>query len=348
MPASIHQVAARARVSVGTVSKVLNGQAIGQIAAATQTRVREAALELGYAPSAVARALVRRQSETIGVLFTLGQSSPLKIAYFAAVFDALLEAAAARGRNVMVVTGHRWENRVRSLPAFRSAHCDGYIVFIQPAETDLFAAFIEENIPFVLVSDTRDEAEITCVDVDNFAAGRAVAAHLLGLGHERFAILSPMASGRYAHDRIAGFRAGLTEAGIRNDVPAIAPEPLNWDGILAALQSLWGAPLEARPTALFCVTDFLAHFALRIFSCWETGPVRVPEEISVVGFDDIPASSEGPLGLTTIRQPFAELAQTALDFLLQQIEDGDKRGSKAFLSAPLIVRGTTAPPRSVQ
>ena len=341
MSASIHEVAARARVSVGTVSKVLNGQAAGQIAAATQERVREAALEMGYSPSAIARALVRRQSETIGVLFSLGQASPLKIAYFAAVFDALLEAAAERRRNVMVITGRQWENRAVSLPPFRSAHCDGYIVFIQPSQTDLFDAFVQENIPFVLVSDIRDEAEVTCVDVDNFAAGYQVAEHFLGLGHQRFAILSP-AAGRYAQDRIAGFRAAIAAARIQQNVPALVPDPLNWEGISETIRSLWAAPSAERPTALFCITDFLAHFALRILS--DSG-VLVPEEVSVVGFDDIPQSAEGPVGLTTMQQPFSALTQIALDLLLQQIEEGGKRGEKALLPATLIVRGTTAPPR---
>jgi len=128
---SIREVASRAGVSHGTVSKVLNDSAGAQIAAGTRDRVRRAAQELGYLPNAAARALVRRQLDAIGVVLPPGEVSPLSTPFFATAFDALVRAAADRGQTTAVLPGKIWAGAGPNLAAFFNGRCDGLVLFLQ-------------------------------------------------------------------------------------------------------------------------------------------------------------------------------------------------------------------------
>lgn len=339
---SIKEVAARAGVSLGTVSKVLNESAGAQIASGTRERVRRAARELGYSPNAVARALVRKQLDTIGVVLTGNATSPIGSPFFATLFDAVLEGAAARGQNTTVFTGRRWVDGPTSLPAFRDGRCDGLLLFYQLPESDIISTLLDARMPVVLVNDVRDDPRLSYVDVDNVAAFRSAVEHLIGLGHRRIALLSDWEHLTYVPARRDGYRRALGAAGIPFDERLVVVNGSldEMTGHFAAVMSL---PPGERPTAVAAMGDGSAIGAIAALRRlgW-----RVPEDVSVTGFNDDGTAEREHVALTTVRQPYRLIGETAVDLLLEQIEDIDRRGRRVIVPTDIVTRGTTAAPPS--
>ncbi len=344
MPVSIHEVAARAGVSLGTVSKVLNNSLGAQIAPGTKERVRVAARELGYYPSAVARALVRKQTDTLGVIFPdFDAQSPIRSGFFSLVFNEILEAAHAREQDVTILSGRSWTNARESLPRYRDGRCDGYIVFFQFPGSDLIEAFLDNKVPFVLVNDSGDDPRLSCVDVDNRESAFAATKYLLSLGHRRIAHLrGNMPDGPVA-GRFLGYKDAIEGVGLSFD-PRLSPTgDYSFESVARRVSDLMEMPITERPTALFCGADGMASSAIRVLT--RLG-LRVPGDISVLGHDDLPEAAQEHPALTTMRQPFAQIGRAVVDDLLAVIGDIQSRGKKQFLGTELIVRDSTAEPAS--
>ena len=342
MPVSIREVAARAGVSLGTVSKVLNDSTGAQIAPATRERVRVAARELGYYPSAVARALVRQRTDTLGVIFPyFDAESPIRSGFFSLVFNEILEAAHKRKQDVTILPGRSWVDTETSLPMFRDGRCDGYIVFFQDDESDLLRAFASVSLPFVLVSDCRDDERIACVDVDNRDSGLQATQFLLQMGHQRIAHLPGNIPHAPVDGRIRGYRNALESAGITFDPRFAPPGDYFFNSVSDRVARLMELPVAERPTAFFCGTDSIAFNAIRALT--RLG-LRVPEDISVVGHDDLPEAPQERPPLTTMRQPFHTIGETVVDELLAIIGKTAPLGRKHFLKTQLVVRESVAPP----
>ena len=345
MPVSIHEVAARAQVSAATVSRVLNNTTV-QIAAATRERVEQAARELQYQPSAAARALVRRQTDTFGVVLPPTDPSPLRNPFFSALLDGVLEAATARHLNIMVFTGHVGADAGgdRNLRQMRDGRCDGLLVFYQPLDNDILPTLLDANIPCTLVSDWRDDLRLPCVDVENELAAFQLTDYLLDLGHRRIALITSDTYGRFSQLRVAGFQRALKERGLFLSEGDALVATTRWgaEHVFAAVQALMELPLPERPTALMCLTDDLAAVCM---SALARLGVRVPEAVSVTGFnDDANAIRQHP-ALTTIRQPYVKLGECAIDLLLDRITSGaDAPARKLLLPTEIVVRDSTAAP----
>lgn len=342
MPVSIREVAARAGVSLGTVSKVLNNSSGAQIATGTKERVRIAALELGYYPSAVARALVRQQTDTLGVIFPqFNLESPIRGGFFSYVFNEILESAHRHEQDMTILSGRSWKNAQVSLPQFRDGRCDGYVVFFQFDGSDLIESFLDSQVPFVLVNDYRDDARLSCVDVDNHESAFAATRYLLSLGHRHIAHLPGNIPHAPVEGRLQGYKDALENAGIPFD-PRLAPAgDYYFESVAERVTNLMQLPETERPTAIFCGADGIASSALRTLA--RLG-LRVPEDVSVIGHDDLPEASQEYPSLTTMRQPFSRIGEAVVDELLSVINNIENRGSKRFLHAELIVRDSTAKP----
>lgn len=342
MPVSIREVAARAGVSLGTVSKVLNNSSGAQIATGTRERVRVAARDLGYHPSAVARALVRKQTDTLGVIFPRFTSeSPIRGGFFSYVFNEILEAAHLREQDITILSGRTWKDAQTSLPQYRDGRCDGYVVFFQFDGSDLIESFLENKVPFVLVNDCNNDPRLSCVDVDNHESAFAATRYLLSLGHRRIAHLPGNIPHGPVQGRIQGYKEALKNAGIPFD-PRLCPAgDYMFESVAERVTALMGLPEAERPTGIFCGADGMAVSTLRVLA--RLG-VRVPEDVSVVGHDDLPEASQEHPPLTTMRQPFPRIGLAVIDELLSVIGNIESRGNKRYLSAELVVRESTAKP----
>jgi len=350
---TLQDVAREAGVSAMAVSVVLNGaRSATRVSAATRLRIEEAAARLSYRPNAAARGMKRRRMEAIGVVATVN-------GYLLDVLGGILEAAAERGQNTTVFSVSDWHRDERRILGFCDGRVDGMIL-AGPQISPAFAETLGQHVPFVAIHPAEIHGGVWRVDVDNEGGAYAVVRHLTGLGHRRIAHLAGPPGQAGAHERTAGYRRALAEAGIAYDDRLVAEAFFTSHGGRAATAGLLGAaPAAGAPpfTAVFCANDASAVGCLEALA--ERG-LRVPEDVSVAGFDDAFLARMTIPQLTTARQPFGELGRRAVGMLLAQIEDGvgpAPTGGGAPEEAPaartdildvgLVVRASAGPPPSV-
>ena len=347
MPVSIRDVAAQAGVSLATVSRVLNRESSARIAPQTRERVEQAAAQLGYHPSAVARALVRRQTDTLGVVLPPTAESPLRSSFFSALLDGVLEAATTANLDTMVFTSRpSWGSRAY-LSKLRDGRCDGLILFHQPPDSDIITALLDAAVPSVMVGGWREDLRLPCVDVENTDSFFQITQHLIQQGHRRIAFMSAEKDLYFVKARQTGFRRAFEANGLTLDGAQIVTEMEAWrpELIIRRVEALLALPPETRPTAFCCTGDDIAQVVL---SALGRRGVTVPEEVSVTGFnDDIDAGRQHP-PLTTMRQPYEGIGTYAIALLRERIADPNAPARKISLPTELVIRGSTAPPPESQ
>ncbi len=324
--AAMTDVAALAGVSHQTVSRVLNDHP--NVKEQTRARVRAAITELGYRPNRAARVLATGTSNVIGVV---SRSSTLYGP--AATLAALAEAALQHGFTVNVESVRTLDRRPVADAIGR--HLDQRVaglVVIAPVESANEALDeVPDDVPLVSIDGDPDRPT-ELVTVDQEAGGYAATKHLLEAGHRTVWHVSGPSDWFDSRGRIAGWRRALTEAGA--EIPPLMPA--DWSAasgyqtgqILARMNDL---------TAVFAAND---HLALGILRALHERGRRVPEDISMVGFDDVPEAEYFIPPLTTIRPDFGAVATASLDLLLAQIKTGRRQGERRVLAPQLIVRNS--------
>ena len=329
MTVTIADVAAKAGVSTATVSRVLSG--LGRASTATQARVLEAARDLGYRPSEVARSLQRRSTQTIGLIIT-----DIENPYFPQLVRSVEDAARAAGYSVLLCNAADDPDREAS---YLELLVDRRVYGLVIAASSLGARhgdwLTAPPIPVVLVNTAAPDADVPTIMSDNEGGGAMVAEHLLALGHRRFGYLMPPPRNVDAPARLAGVRRALRAAQLDGDALQIARgEALVWGGEVAANELLDRAP---ETTAFVAYNDLMAIGALRALR--QRGR-RVPADASVVGFDDVALAAYVDPPLTTISQRTEEMGRWAVERLIG--EDGIGPSS-VRLPVDLQVRGSSGP-----
>lgn len=328
-------VAARAGVSRTTVSFVLNGRADAQIPPATWRRVEEAARELGYHPHGPARQLAAGSALTLGYVLRQSTEQVTADALLSETLWGLASAARAAGYRVLVEPLEPAGGRYADL--LRSQQVDGLVVSGPRADDVELASLVADNFPIVLQG-SLPGSTAPSVDVDNRAGALGAVRHLTDLGHRTIGCITN-ASLAYtaAGERLDGYRDALAEAGIGFD-PRLVVEG-SFDA--ASGHRAMAALLEReRPTAVFVASDVVAFGAMRALR--ERG-FRIPEDVSVVGFDDIPLAEHFDPPLTTVHLPAHALGATAGCALLDRVAGRPVEG-RTLLPTQLMVRESTGPP----
>jgi len=342
--ATIRDVATRAGVSTATVSRALRGR-VG-VDPATRKRVEVAALELRYRPSRVARSLKLRATQTIGLIVT-----DIENPYFPQIVRAVEDAARERDYSVILADGrHDPDREIQALEVLAERQVDGLLI-ASSALTDRHHSWIDERpCPVVIINSGSPGPDVPAVLSDNGAGGRLGVQHVLGFGHRHIAYLGAEPSGNIAvEERLAGTSAALAEHGLASGGFTIVYGDGGVEsGALAARRAL-----EQQPgtTALVCYNDLTAVGALRGV---RSAGLRVPLDVSVVGFDDIELAPYVDPPLTTVRQVTDEMGRRAVATLLDAIEGAPAERSEADagqslvqrIPVELIVRESTAPVRS--
>jgi LacI family transcriptional regulator len=327
--ATIHDVARVAGVSVATVSKVANGRY--GVSQSTVEKVSAVIEELGYETSLVARSLRSQRTNVIGILvagFEPFSAELLKGISAAAVGSGYELLAYAGGLSDETLTG--WERR--SLSRLAGTLVDAAIIVTPTVE--LPAA----SIPVVAIDPHTGGGGIPSVDTDNVEGARIATQYLISLGHRRIAHVRGRGDLQSAVLRERGYRESLAEAGIPFD-PELVREGAYWaKPATAAAQELLDRP--DRPTAIFAANDLSALGVLEVAR--ELG-IRVPEELSVVGFDDIPESALAEPQLTTVAQPLHDMGERALRMVLEMLGGAQPAERDVHLPARLVVRSSTGP-----
>ncbi len=348
---TLSDVARACNLSVSTVSIVLSEAPLSHhVAEATRQRIRTMASRLGYHPDVHARSLRRRRTQTIGVL-AYDLSDPFCVPVLHGIEEALQPA---RYFSLQVNAQAQRKLFDRYLRMILERRAEGVIVVASWIfdEADLLTEVEKNHVPIVIVGRDLTARCIPSVLVDNQAGGAVAMRHLLSLGHVRIAVVRGPEELFDSEPRWAGFRAAATEAGVRLDPRLVYQLPNQVDprssfegGRRFASQMLASG---AEFTAVLAFDDLTALGVVRGLT--EAG-LHIPDDCSVVGFDDILPASVCTPGLTTTRQPLEEMGQLAAQCLLETlnpIEDNHKRRSRLQMLAPeLVVRASTAPPREV-
>ncbi|MEV4597807.1 LacI family DNA-binding transcriptional regulator [Amycolatopsis sp. NPDC049253] len=324
----IKDVAKRAGVSIGTVSNVVNRPHV--VATATRNRVLSVIQELGYVRDESARQL-RAGRSRIMALLVLDLGNP----FFVDVARGAEEAAHAQGINIITCnSGQRVETEASYLAMLAEQRVRG--VLLSPVDTggDAMQAFRRSGIPYVFVDRKVPADEASSVSVDDVAGGALAARHLLETGHHHIGFVNGPTILTQCRDRDAGVRSVLTGSGARlSGVEAVGLDVAS--GRDAGARLLGMSP---RPTAVFCANDLLA---LGVLQAMVGAGVRVPDEMAIVGYDDIEFAGAAAVPLTSVRQPAFRLGRTAAEQLLAETEENPPPHRQEVFTPELVVREST-------
>lgn len=320
-PATIKDVAREAGVSVATVSRALNGAE--NVLPHTRQRILDVARELRYAPSGAARSLITRRTDTVGALLP-----DLHGEFFSELIRGIDQAARARGLHLLLSSSHDDVHEAAAALRAMNGRVDGLIVMSPHADDDFLSQNLPPTLPAVLLNSGVQGARQPVFAVDNFGGARAMTEHLVGSGRRRIAFLGGPAGNFEAQERRRGYEAGLP-AGSR---PVLLSGDFSEQSGHAAGAALAALAAGERPDALFCANDMMAVGALHAFA--DAG-LRVPDDIALAGFDDIPLARYMRPALSTVRVPIAAMGTKALDALADALDVGDR--SRALAQPPRTV-----------
>lgn len=329
MAVTIRDVARKAKVSVGTVSKVLNKSATSiPISEETQRRVLEAAETLGYRPNIIAQALVNKQTHTIGVL-VVDIGNP----YFAEYLKGVEAAASGKGYSVLVCNSNfSVEQEEKYLHILQQRQVDGILLSYVDPQAPHLKKLCADGPPFVVLG--WPEASNHRVVVDNVVGGRQAVEHLISLGHERIAFIGQDMRTSGVKERLQGYREALAAHGIpyRDELVIGHDTSAGYMGMCSLLK-------HADVTAVMAANDVTAIGAMK--AIYDAG-LRIPQDISVIGYDDIDIASLLFPPLTTVWQPKAELGEAAANLLIEIIKGNFQEPQQILFQPRLVVRASTA------
>jgi LacI family transcriptional regulator len=334
---TVRDVAARAGVSVSTVSRYLNGSL--RVRPSVAERIDGAVAALGYRPHPLARRLATHSARTIGLLVP-GITNP----FFARLAEELETSAYDHGGySVLLCDTKSLASREREYTELLShGLVDGLVYCGMNPANEALARAIERGLPVVLVDeDVEGLPPVPRVFVENAEGVRRATGYLVSLGHRRIAYVGGPEELMTARERLRGYREALEAASIAFDPALTRTGPYTDAFGFAAMSDLWRA--GEGPTAVLAANDYQAAGVMRAARALG---VRVPEELSVVGFDDMPLSRYLTPALTTVHQPVEEMARQALDALLGGIQGRSDAVMNRVLPVELVVRESAAPPAS--
>ncbi|MFT3849771.1 MAG: LacI family DNA-binding transcriptional regulator [Propionivibrio sp.] len=330
--ANIKDVALHAGVSVTTVSHVVNGTRF--VSETARQRVEEAVRELGYVPSAVARSLKHNTTRTFGMIIP-NNSNP----YFAEIIRGVEDRCFAAGYNVILCNSNDDPERQASyLRVLAEKRIDGLVLVVTGSDAVARATLGGINIPLVLLDREVSGLSGDLVEVNHVLGSQMATRHLLELGHPRVACISGPPGLSPSSQRRAGWKDALEQAGVERKESDLARGDFTARGGYLAMQTL--LKRRPRPTAVFACNDLMAFGALA--AAREAG-IAVPQQLSIVGFDDIELAAFSAPPLTTVAQPKLKIGTLAAELLLERVSAGRSESRRVILDPEIRIRGTAAP-----
>jgi LacI family transcriptional regulator len=330
--ATIREVAEAAGVSRSTASRALTGQ--GYVASPVRDRVRAAARDLGYVADATARHLRRQASQSIGVLL-----SDLANPFYAGLASGIGQQARRRRYTVMLADDAGSPGvETEAAETFVAMRVAGVIV--TPVSARIGSYLGRHGIPVVELERQFSAGACDAVLVDNLSAAQRVTADLIGLGHRRIALVTDEVHWTTGRDRLAGYRAAFGAAGLAPDESLVVTVGWAVDAARSEIHELLSR--AAPPTAVFAANNVLAEAVWRAAAALR---LAIPEQLSLVSFDDVPWMSMVTPGVTAIAQDTVALGAAAVSQLCERIQAPLAPARTVLLSATVVSRGSTAPPR---
>lgn len=326
------QVAQRAGVSQSAVSRVFTPGA--SVSSKTALKVREAALQLGYRPNILARSLITGKSRIIGLVVAY-----LDNYFYPVALEKLSNALQDQGYHVLVfMASNDSQSTDQVIDELLDYQIDGIIIASVGISSDLAARCEAAGVPVVLFNRSQDTATLSAVTSNNFAGGQTAAAFLTASDHNRIAYIGGWEGASTQRDREAGFRAGLAIAG--KDLSDHGLGEFSAEKAKDVARQMFAK--TDSPDAVFVATDHMA-FAVMDVLRGELG-LRVPEDVSIVGYDDVPPASWAAYDLTTVRQRANVMVQETVSLMINKISNPASQPRHIKVDSPLIVRGSAKIP----
>ena len=321
------EVAIRAGVSRSAVSRVFTPGA--SASAKTVQKVKLAAKELGYRPNILARAMVSGQSRIIGLVVAY-----LNNQFYPEILEKLSNALRERGYHVLVFMTSQTEGNIDNVvDEILDYQVDGIVAASVALSSDLSARCIAAGVPMVLFNRTQDDEVMSAVTTDNRDGGSKVAKFLLATGHRKIGYIAGWEGASTQRDREAGFREFLSQAGVSLHAREVGNFVME-EAVAATVRMFSKDP----PEAVFVAND---HMAIAVMDTLRYRlKLRVPQDVSVVGYDDAPAASWPAYDLTTVRQPANKMVDETITILLSKIENPDAEPRRVEIKGPLIIRSS--------
>ncbi|HZG85891.1 LacI family DNA-binding transcriptional regulator [Paenibacillus sp.] len=330
MKATIYDVAKEAGVSIATVSNAINGK--GKVSKKRREQIFKIMEKLNYQPSVIASALMGKKTFTLGLLIP-DISNP----FFAEIARAIEDEAHVAGYSVVICSTDNKDERVeRYITLLEQKRVDGMIIGTGVEDSGILERLQSKSIPFVLIARESAAQAADTVVADDYVGGVLAARHLAELGHRRIAILAENLKVSSSRERIRGFKQGLAEMNVPfDDGDIVTCEFMIEEGRRGAFELL---DRPVRPSAIFCCNDVLAIGALQ--AAKQLG-LRVPEQLSIVGFDDTILATVTDPPLTTVTQPIASMGKQAFKLLIENAANADSVKQRIVLRPELNVRLST-------
>lgn len=331
---TLGDVSKAAGVGIATVSRALAAEDHPDVSAQTRERIRKMAREMGYRPSAAARALRSGAVRTLSVIIpaeTLGWYEPVILAAF--------RAAATEGAEIIVHPVVGSSGGVAStIASLVNVQTDGVLLFGRANEVSLLDAAVAQRLPVVSIDDASPEVIMPTIAPEGRNGVKALVDHLVDQGRSQIAVVTSWEGTYFAGQRLAGYRDGLRAAGLPYDERLVLHEadPDEAHPTSTPLDALLDSGVT--PDAIICLADLLAAPVLR--TLYRRG-LRVPDDIAVGGYDDERAARLFTPALTSVRQPYAQLGERAVELLLQLVDGAELPSTREEFATELIIRGST-------
>ena len=325
---TIKDVAREAGVSVATVSRVWNEAAF--VSAETRQRVAAVAARLGYSPHGAARSLITRTTHALGVLLP-----DLYGEFFSEIIRGIDHTAQAAGYHILVSSSHDSKDEIDAALRSMRGRVDGLIIMSPDLEARRTLQTLQGSFPVVLLNGGAEAKAFDTITIKNHEGAREMTLHLIARGHRRIAMVCGPQRNYDAAERLRGYHTALTESGIEHEASLVVRGDFSELSGYGAVSQL--LELEPRPTAIFAANDSMAIGAL---SALREAGLRVPDDIAVAGFDDIPLARYMNPPLSTVHVDISQLGERAAARLLTSLKKGNRPHQQLLLPTTLVIRAS--------
>jgi LacI family transcriptional regulator len=331
MSTTLLEIAKHAGVSRSTVSRVMNDHP--NVDKETRERVLLVADQLNYQPNIAARGLAAGRTRIIGLVIPMGVSALFTDPYFPLLIQGISSACNANDHSVMLWLAEPEYERLTIRQILQAGLVDGVILASALMDDPIMEALLKRDLPFVMVGRHPTNDQVSYVDVDNRNSSREMVSYLLRSGYSRVATIAGPKNMIAGSDRMLGYLAALQQRRVSYDPNLVIEGDFTEEGGYRAMQRL----LPFSPDAVFVASDAMALGALRAL---REANLRVPEDIAITGYDDMPFAAHTDPPLTTVRQPIQRMGAVAAETLIDLIAHPDEQPRRVVLASELVIRSS--------
>ncbi|MEM1128844.1 MAG: LacI family DNA-binding transcriptional regulator [Bacteroidota bacterium] len=332
MSVTIRDVAQRASVSIATVSRVLNNTV--PVHEDKRARVLEAARALGYMPNPAALSLLSKHTHSLGVLLPFAGGE-----FFSELITGIDQAAHKQNYHLLISTSHRNNRTFRASIQSLEKRVDGLLIMGPEMSVQDMTYLVQRGEPVICINTPGVDKTVDHFHFDNFSGVRAVTQHLLTYGHRQIALIRGPLDAQDAKERIDGYRVAMAEAGLTDTALLEINGDYTQEAGYAAVPAILA--LTPRPTAIIAANDYCA---MGVLSALHEHGIRVPDEMSVAGFDNVPSAQYTAPSLTSVQVPIRDIGAAATRRLIEQIETEEPLPAVHHMAhVELVNRQSTGP-----